>query len=68
MMFASRNTIQESLGFIPAELVFGHCIRGPLNVLPEQWLSEPYQCNLLDYVVHFRERLHSAWSIAGHPS
>ena len=64
-MFASRNTIQESLGFSPAELVFGHCIRGPLNVLSEQWLSEPSQCNLLDYVVQFRERLHSAWSIAG---
>ncbi len=33
LLFAVRGTKQESLGFIPAELVFGHTVRGPLNLL-----------------------------------
>ena len=32
-LFALRETVQESLGFSPAELVFGHTVRGPLKVL-----------------------------------
>ncbi len=35
VLFAVRETIQESLGFSPAELVFGHQVRGPLKVLKE---------------------------------
>ncbi len=29
LLFAVRETQQESLGFSPAELVFGHTVRGP---------------------------------------
>ncbi len=29
LLFAVRETMQESLGFSPAELVFGHTVRGP---------------------------------------
>ena len=32
VLFAIRETIQESLGFSPADLVFGHTPRGPLKV------------------------------------
>ncbi len=32
--------MQESLGFSPAELVFGHTVRGPLKLLSEQLLSK----------------------------
>lgn len=39
LLFAVRNTVQESLGFSPAELVFGHSPRGPLKMLQEQLLS-----------------------------
>lgn len=39
LLFAVRDTIQESLGFSPAELVFGHAVRGPLKILQEQWIS-----------------------------
>ncbi len=35
VLFAVRETIQESLGFSPAELVFGHQVRCPLKVLKE---------------------------------
>ncbi|KAK0143189.1 Retrovirus-related Pol polyprotein from transposon 412 [Merluccius polli] len=39
-LFAVREVVQESLGFSPAELVFGHTVRGPLKLLKESWLSE----------------------------
>ncbi len=35
LLFASREAIQESLGFSPFELVFGHSVRGPLKVMKE---------------------------------
>ena len=61
LLFAVRGTVQESLGFSPAELVFGHTVRGPLKLLPEQLtgVASPTQ-NVLDYVSAFRERLHHA--------
>jgi transposase InsO family protein len=40
VMFAARETVQESLGFSPAKLVFGHTVRGPMKVLKEQFLSQ----------------------------
>ncbi len=35
VLFAVREAVQESLGFSPAELVFGHTVRGPLKMLKE---------------------------------
>jgi hypothetical protein len=32
LLFAAREAVQESLGFIPFELVFGHTVRGPLKL------------------------------------
>lgn len=65
-LFAVREIVQESLGFSPAELVFGHTVRGPLRVLKDQLTGEgsPTQRNVLTYVSRFRERLHEACSIA----
>ncbi len=31
LLFAVRETVQESLGFSPADLIFGHTVRGPLK-------------------------------------
>lgn len=49
LLFAIRETVQESLGFSPAELVFGHTVLRPLKVLREQLTgdSSPSQ-NVLD--------------------
>ncbi|XP_048843940.1 uncharacterized protein LOC125715915 isoform X2 [Brienomyrus brachyistius] len=62
MVFAIREAKQESLGFSPNELVFGHSVRGPLKLLKEQFLStDPVgKTNVLDYVSQFRERLYKA--------
>ena len=36
LLFAIRESVQESLGFSPFELVFGHAVRGPLLLLKEK--------------------------------
>ena len=35
VLFASREVVQESLGFSPFELLYGRTVRGPLKVLKE---------------------------------
>ena len=66
-LFALRESVQESLGFSPAELIFAHTVRGPLQVLKEQLMSTDCSTratNVLEYVSRFRERLHQACAIA----
>lgn len=66
LLFAVREAVQDSLGFSPADLVFGHCVRGPLKMLKEDMLSvqTSVKSNVLEYVSKFRERLHKACSVA----
>ena len=65
LLFAVRESVQESLGFSPFELVFGHSVRGPLKLLKENWLSENTESlNLLDYVSKFRDKLKEACELA----
>ena len=56
LLFAVREAVQESLGFSPFELVFGHLVRSPLKILREKILADE-ESGLLDYVSHFRDRL-----------
>ena len=37
LLFAVRESVQESLGFSPFELVFGHTVCGPLKLLKENF-------------------------------
>ena len=47
----TRELVQESLGFSPFELVFGHTVRGPLKLVKEKLLSGSSESiNLLQYV------------------
>ena len=64
LLFAVREAFQESLGFSPFELVFGHTVRGPLKLLKEKWLCEDTDINLLDYVSGFKHKLTRACEIA----
>ena len=62
VLFAARECEQESLGFSPFQLVFGHEVRGPLKLLQEKLLENGSERiengeNLLDYVSKFRQRL-----------
>ena len=40
LLFAVRESVQEFLGFISSELVFGHTVRGPLKLMKEKFLSK----------------------------
>ncbi|XP_076055262.1 uncharacterized protein LOC143033653 [Oratosquilla oratoria] len=64
LLFATRITIQESLGFSPSELVFGHEVRGPLKILHEQWMKEEPPVPSLKYVSQVTEKLLEAWKLA----
>ena len=64
LLFASREVVQESLGFSPAELLFSHNVRTPLAVLKEQWLSTPSSRSVVKFVNDFRSRLHRARELA----
>ena len=57
LMFAARESVQESTGFSPFELGFDHSVRGPLKLLKEKFLSEEEEVNLLQYVLDFTARL-----------
>uniref|UniRef100_A0A671UCI0 Gypsy retrotransposon integrase-like protein 1 n=1 Tax=Sparus aurata TaxID=8175 RepID=A0A671UCI0_SPAAU len=64
-LFAIREAKQESLGFSPAELVFGHSVRGPLKVLKEQFLCNVSpQTTVQDFVSRCKERLRYASALA----
>ena len=66
LLFAARESVQESLGFSPFELVFGHTVRGPLKLLKEKLLqsSNNESINLLQYVSDFRTKLFRACELA----
>ena len=54
----------ESTGFTPFELVYGHEVRGQLKLIKERFWAEEETTNLLDYVSKFKERLSKACSVA----
>ena len=58
LLFAVRESVQESLGFSPFELVFGHTVRGPLKLLKDKFPSqEDTPLNLLQYVSDFSKQV-----------
>ena len=65
LLFAARESVQESLGFSLFELVFGHTVRGPLKLLKEKFLSDDdSSLNLLQYVSDFKNRQSKACEAA----
>ncbi|XP_062607411.1 uncharacterized protein LOC134269206 [Saccostrea cucullata] len=66
-LFAYRDAPQESLGFSPFELVYGHRVRGPMRILRELWTKEETDSEVrstYQYVVDLRERLESTCQLA----
>ncbi|XP_027894500.1 uncharacterized protein LOC114157600 [Xiphophorus couchianus] len=58
LLLAAREVVQESTGFSPNELVFGHAVRGPLKLLHDAVRPSQPPSNLIDYVNGFRRRLY----------
>ena len=48
LLLAAREVVQESTGFSPNDLVFGHKVRGPMAVLGDSWEITNSPQNLLD--------------------
>lgn len=64
LMLAAREAVQDSTGFSPNDLVFGHVVRGPLATLKDNLVTSDAPTNLIDYVNGFRHRLYTAGSLA----
>ena len=65
LVFAFRESVQESLGFSPFYLVFGHSVRDPLKLLKEKFLvPEPQFLNPLQYVTDMKQRLQKVRDLA----
>ena len=66
VLFAARDAVQESLGFSPNELVFGHTVRGPLKVLKDKLLAAGVSpsINAMEFVTKLKGRLSKACTLA----
>jgi len=64
VLFAARDAIQESLGFSPFELVFGHEVRGPLKLLKDRWLDSDSNDDNQIEVGKFAHKLQRAVELA----
>ncbi|KAK7110753.1 uncharacterized protein [Littorina saxatilis] len=67
LLFAYRETPQESLGFSPFELLFGRTVRGPMQLLRQIWTDESVSDEVkttAEYVVNLRERIEETCLLA----
>ena len=64
LLFAVRDAVQESLGFTPFELVYGHTVRGPLKLLKDCWLDEKGKIDFLDHISSLKSKVAGAWKLA----
>ena len=67
LLFAVREIPQESLGFSPFELLYGHNVRGPMQILRELWSVEETDEHArltYQYVIDLRERLEKTCKLA----
>ena len=64
LLFALRDAVNDSTGFSPFELVYGHEVRRPLKIMKNKFLEPKEQGSLLQYVAVFKDRLNSACEVA----
>lgn len=64
LVFAMRDSKQESLKFSPNELVFGYKVRGPLQLLKDQCLQSKTTDSLVSYVTQMKGRVQQAVTLA----
>ena len=64
LLFCTRTTIHNSLGFTPGELVFGHKMRGPLEVLKNRYLDTEPESSILDQINDMKENHYKLQALA----
>ena len=58
LLFAYRKAPQDSTGFSPFEILYGHRVRGPLDILREGWTDEKAEeVPAITHVITMRNRL-----------
>ena len=58
LLFAYREVPQASTGFSPFELLYGHHVRGPLDVLSETWQSSTKsEESVVSHVLSIQDKL-----------
>jgi len=60
LMFAVRDTPQDSTGFTPFDLIYRHQVRTPINILKKLWTEEKED----QYVVDMRDRIEETCEMA----
>ncbi|XP_072020266.1 uncharacterized protein [Amphiura filiformis] len=67
LLFAYRETPQDSTGFAPFELLYGRTVRGPMSILRQLWTGEvetPETKSVYQYVIDLKERLEETCKLA----
>ena len=64
LLFATREVPNESLGFSPNELLFGHQVRGPLGLLKDEFVGGDNTDGLLQHVLTVKNHLSFACEFA----
>ena len=58
LLFSYREAPQETTGFSPFELLYGHRVRGPLDVLRDSWTGErSEEIPVAAHVIRMRDQL-----------
>ena len=58
LLFAVRSAVNESIGLSPFEIIFGHQVRGPLEVIREKLEEDSPSEDFLEYLSRTRTGLH----------
>ena len=67
LLFAYREVPSASTGFSPFELLYGHNVRGPMEILRELWAgghATEETRNAYEYVIDLRNRIESTCRLA----
>ena len=65
VLFAYREVPQSTTGFSPFELLYGREVRGPLDVLREEWeANKKSDESVLSHILLVRERLEEMSELA----
>ena len=67
LLFALRETPQESLGFSPFELLYGRTVRGPMQLLRQIWTEDDVsdeERTTAEYIVDLRNKIEETCKLA----
>ena len=57
VFFAYREVPNETIGFTPFELLYARHVRGPLDILKEQWVEPTEeQASVISYISYGKSR------------